>query len=257
MTTRNTPDLNYLLEGPEDAPVLVLSNSLGTSLEMWDDQAPVLRGRFRLLRYDTRGHGGSPAPPAPYAIDDLGWDVLSLLDRIGVESAPLSAASIGGMTGMWLAGEAPERIERLVLLCTSAPSRPQGALGRAPPDGQDQGTGALVDGAIERWFTPAFCSENPEAVEQIARALRASPRATPGAARPSGRSNSATGSPPYGPRRLSSPEPRTRRPRPSTGGLSATPSPARLEVVPGAGPHRQRGASETLTDSFWTNLEAR
>jgi pimeloyl-ACP methyl ester carboxylesterase len=257
LITQGAADLNCLLEGHEDRRVLVPPNSFGTPLEMRDEQAPALGERFRLLHCDTRGRGASPAPPGPYAIDDLGWDVLSLLDRIGVESAPLSAASIGGMTGMWLAGEAPERIERLVLLCTSAPFRPQGALGRAPPDGQDQGTGALVDGAIERWFTPAFCSENPEAVEQIARALRATPRATPGAARPSGRSTSATGSPPYGPRRLSSPEPRTRRPRPSTGGLSATPSPARLEVVPGAGPHRQRGASETLTDSFWTNLEAR
>ena len=76
MTAGTSPDLTYLLEGPEDGPVLVLSNSLGTSLEMWDDQAPVLGGRFRLLRYDTRGHGRSPAPPGPYAMGDLGGDVV-------------------------------------------------------------------------------------------------------------------------------------------------------------------------------------
>jgi 3-oxoadipate enol-lactonase len=73
LTSGGAPDLNYLLEGPEDAPVLVLSNSLGTALDMWDDLAPVLGGRFRLLRYDTRGHGGSPAPPGPYATEDLAW----------------------------------------------------------------------------------------------------------------------------------------------------------------------------------------
>nr|MBA2616602.1 alpha/beta fold hydrolase [Rubrobacter sp.] len=87
---------------------------------MWDDQAHVLRGRFRLLRYDTRGHGRSPAPPGPYAIEDLGWDVISLLDRLGIERASFCGLSVGGMTGMWLAAEAAERIERLVLCCTSA-----------------------------------------------------------------------------------------------------------------------------------------
>jgi 3-oxoadipate enol-lactonase len=112
--------LNHALEGPEEAPVLVLSNSLGTTLGMWDDQAPALRERFRLLRYDGRGHGGSPAPPGPYTIGDLGSDVLSLLDGLGIEHASFCGLSIGGMVGMWLASEAPERFERLVLCCTAA-----------------------------------------------------------------------------------------------------------------------------------------
>ena len=172
MTTGNTPDLNYLLEGPEDAPVLVLSNSLGTALEMWDDQAHVLRGRFRLLRYDTRGHGRSPAPPGPYAIEDLGWDVISLLDRLGIERASFCGLSVGGMTGMWLAAEAAERIERLVLCCTSALLGPKSVWNERIATAREQGMGALVDGVIERWFTPAFRPENPEAVEGMARALR-------------------------------------------------------------------------------------
>ena len=172
MTTGNTPDLNYLLEGPEDAPVLVLSNSLGTALEMWDDQAHVLRGRFRLLRYDTRGHGRSPAPPGPYAIEDLGWDVISLLDRLGIERASFCGLSVGGMTGMWLAAEAAERIERLVLCCTSALLGPKCVWDERIATAREQGMGALVDGVIERWFTPAFRPENPEAVEGMARALR-------------------------------------------------------------------------------------
>lgn len=170
--TISTPDLNYRLEGPEDAPVLVLSNSLGTALEMWEDQAPALRERFRLLRYDTRGHGGSPAPPGPYAIEDLGRDVISLLDRIGVERASFCGLSIGGMTGMWLASEVPERVERLVLCCTSALLGPKELWDERIRTAREQGMAALVDGVIERWFTPAFRTENPEAVEKMARTLR-------------------------------------------------------------------------------------
>jgi len=172
LTARNTPDLNYLLEGPEDAPALVLSNSLGTSLEMWDDQVSVLGGRFRLLRYDTRGHGGSPAPPGPYAIEDLGGDVVRLLDRLGLERASFCGLSVGGMTGMWLAAEAPERVERLVLLCTSALLGPKGVWDERIATATERGMAALVDGVIERWFTRAFRSENPGVVEKMAATLR-------------------------------------------------------------------------------------
>ena len=172
MTSGGVPDLNYLLEGPEDAPVLVLSNSLGTSLEMWDDQAPVLGGRFRLLRYDTRGHGGSPAPPGPYAIGDLGGDVIRLLDRLGIERASFCGLSVGGMTGMWLAAEVPERVERLVLLCTSALLGPKGVWDERIATATEQGMTALVGGVIERWFTLAFRSQNPATVEKMATTLR-------------------------------------------------------------------------------------
>jgi 3-oxoadipate enol-lactonase len=172
LTAGDAPDLNYLLEGPEDAPVLVLSNSLGTSLEMWDDLAPVLGDRFRLLRYDTRGHGRSPAPPGPYAIGDLGLDVVRLLDRLGIERASFCGLSVGGMTGMWLAAESPERVERLVLLCTSALLVPKSVWDERIATATEQGMTALVDGVIERWFTPAFRSENPATVEKMATTLR-------------------------------------------------------------------------------------
>jgi 3-oxoadipate enol-lactonase len=172
LTAGDAPDLNYLLEGPEDAPVLVLSNSLGTSLEMWDDLAPVLGDRFRLLRYDTRGHGRSPAPPGPYAIGDLGRDVVRLLDRLGIERASFCGLSVGGMTGMWLAAESPERVERLVLLCTSALLVPKSVWDERIATATEQGMTALVDGVIERWFTPAFRSENPATVEKMATTLR-------------------------------------------------------------------------------------
>jgi 3-oxoadipate enol-lactonase len=84
VTQEAVVELNYVLEGPEDAPVLVLSNSLGSTLGMWDDQAPVLRERFRLLRYDQRGHGDSPVPSGPYKLEDLGRDALALLDRLEI-----------------------------------------------------------------------------------------------------------------------------------------------------------------------------
>ena len=174
MTTRYTVELRPLLEGPEDAPVLVLSNSLGTTLAMWDQQAPALSERFRLLRYDHRGHGGSPVPPGPYKIEDLGRDVLVLLDRLEVERFSFCGLSIGGMVGMWIAAEAPERVERLVLCCTSA---------RFPPDTFDSrartvradGVSAIADAVVERWFTPAFREGSPEVVERARRMLLDTP----------------------------------------------------------------------------------
>jgi 3-oxoadipate enol-lactonase len=174
MTVGSTVEVHYLLEGPEDAPVLVLSNSLGTTLAMWDQQAPALRERFRLLRYDHRGHGGSPVPPGPYKIEDLGRDVLVLLDRLEVERFSFCGLSIGGIVGMWLAGEAPERVERLVLCCTSA---------RFPPDTFDsrarrvraEGVNAIVDAVVERWFTPTFREGRPEVAERARRMLLDTP----------------------------------------------------------------------------------
>jgi 3-oxoadipate enol-lactonase len=166
-------NLNHRLEGPEGAPVLVLSNSLGTALEMWDDQAPALRERFRILRYDTRGHGASPAPPGPYAIDDLGRDVLYLLDALGIGRASFCGLSVGGMTGMWLAGEAPERVDRLVLCCTSSLLGPKSLWDERIDTARTKGMGALVDSVTERWFTPGFRSRNPAAVEKVAAMLRA------------------------------------------------------------------------------------
>lgn len=171
MTTQGAVEVNHVLEGPEDAPVLVLSNSLGATREMWDDQAPDLRERFRLLRYDQRGHGGSPAPPGPYTIGDLGTDVLSLLDRLGIERASFCGLSIGGMTGMWLASEVPERFERLVLCCTAARLDPEAWQTRAEKV-RAEGVGAVADAVVERWFTPQFRASRPETFEWAGRMLR-------------------------------------------------------------------------------------
>jgi 3-oxoadipate enol-lactonase len=172
MTMGSTLMVHHLLEGPEDAPVLVLSNSLGTTLGMWDEQAPVLSERFRLLRYDHRGHGGSPVPPDPSRIEDLGRDVLVLLDRLEVEL--FCGLSPGGMVGMWLAGEVPKRVERLVLCCTSSRFAPDTFDSRARTVRAD-GVGAIADAVLDRWFTSAFQEGRPDVVEWARRMLLETP----------------------------------------------------------------------------------
>ncbi len=149
--------------GPADAPVVVLSNSLGATFAMWDAQMPWLR-RFRVIRYDNRGHGRSPVPPGPCSIDDLAADVVALLDRHGVARASFCGLSLGGMVGMRLATIAPERVERLVLCCTSAQlGPPEGWYDRARLV-RSEGTAAVADAVVGRWFTEAFRSTRPDAV---------------------------------------------------------------------------------------------
>jgi 3-oxoadipate enol-lactonase len=163
----------HTLNGPPGAPVVVLSNSLGTTWEMWAPQLPALSTGFQVLRYNARGHGGSPAPPGPYAIADLGGDLLELLDRLEIERASICGVSIGGMTGMWVGVHAPERVERLVLCATSAsmappePWRERAALVRA------KGVEPVIDATIDRWFTPEFVQQGPPVVART-RALLAS-----------------------------------------------------------------------------------
>ena len=118
--THDGVTIYYSIEGPAGAPVLLMSNSLGTSLEMWDPQARALSDEFRVLRYDTRGHGRSSVPPGPYSIAQLGEDMRLLLDHLGIARAHVCGLSMGGITAMWLAIHHPERIDRLVLSNTAA-----------------------------------------------------------------------------------------------------------------------------------------
>jgi 3-oxoadipate enol-lactonase len=175
MKTGDTVALHHVLEGPEDAPVLIAANSLGTTLRVWDDQAPALLEGFHLLRYDHRGHGDSPVPPGPYTIDDLGRDVLALMDRLEVERFSFCGLSIGGMVGMWLASEAPERVEHLVLCCTSARFEPPDDWDSRAETVRADGVDAIADAVLERWFTPAFREDRPEVVEWSGSMLRGTP----------------------------------------------------------------------------------
>jgi 3-oxoadipate enol-lactonase len=160
-------EAEYTLEGPDDAPVVVFSNSLGTTGVMWDAQAAALSERFRVLRYNARGHGGTPAPPGPYAIGDLAGDLLELLDRLELESVSFCGLSIGGMTGMWLGAHAPERIDRLAICCTGLQLPTAEMWTERAALVRREGMGAVVDATIERWFTPGFPERSPEVVARI------------------------------------------------------------------------------------------
>jgi 3-oxoadipate enol-lactonase len=148
-------DLHHRVDGPDGAPALVLSNSLGTDMSLWEPQLPALTKRFRVVRYDTRGHGRSPVPDRELTIADLGADLLGMLDHVGVERVSLAGVSLGGMASMWAASEAPERVERLVLCCTSARLGPPEMWQERIDTVRADGLGALADATMKRWFTPA------------------------------------------------------------------------------------------------------
>jgi 3-oxoadipate enol-lactonase len=148
--------VNYRLDGREDAPLLVLSNSLGTTLEMWEPQMSALTQRFRVLRYDTRGHGQSSAPPGPYTIAQMGMDVLALLAHVRVAQAHFCGLSMGGMIGMWLGVNAPAHLDRLVLCNTAARIGPPENWNMRIARVREAGMAAITDLVLARWFTPAF-----------------------------------------------------------------------------------------------------
>jgi 3-oxoadipate enol-lactonase len=148
--------LAYTVDGPAGAPVLLLGNSLGTTVDMWRPQLSALTERYRLVRYDHRGHGASPVSPGPYSLDQLGGDALGVLDELGVARAHVGGLSLGGMVAMWLAAHAPDRVDRLVLLCTSAKLGPPSMWQQRIEAVRAGGLEAIADVMVSRWFTPAF-----------------------------------------------------------------------------------------------------
>lgn len=168
--------LNYQLEGPEGAPVLVLSNSLGTNLHMWDTQVPAFTAHFRVLRYDTRGHGQSLVSEGPYSIEQLGGDVLALLDALDIDKAHFCGLSMGGLIGQWLGINAPERLNRLIVCNTAAKiASPEVWNPRIETVLRDREAAmvGLRDASIARWFTPAYSDANPESAKRITDMLAA------------------------------------------------------------------------------------
>ncbi|HTE54782.1 MAG TPA: 3-oxoadipate enol-lactonase [Kofleriaceae bacterium] len=173
--TSGPATLHHHIDGPDDAPVVVLSHPLGGSLALWEPQMAALTASFRVVRCDLRGHGLSPVPAGPYEIADLGTDVLALLDHLGAERAHLVGLSLGGMVSMWLAARHPDRIDRLVVLCSSARLGPPERWIERSEQVRAGGTEAVADAAVARWFTPAFLERHP----QRAAAMRAVVAATP------------------------------------------------------------------------------
>jgi 3-oxoadipate enol-lactonase len=162
--------------GPSDAPVLALPSSLGTTAGLWDANVPSWSESFRLLRYDQRGHGGSEVPPGPYSVENLGRDFVSLLDELRIDRVSFCGLSLGGATAMWLAAYAPERIDRVVLACTSARfGDPGGWLDRATVV-RGEGLEAIADTVLERWFTPRFTRKRPQVVARFRKLFVMTPR---------------------------------------------------------------------------------
>jgi 3-oxoadipate enol-lactonase len=152
------------LDGPSDAPVVVLSNSLGTTLEMWEPQVAALTRRFGVLRYDHPGHGGSRTSPPARSVEALGRGVLALLDERGLERVSFCGLSLGGAVGMWLAMYAPQRIDRLAVACTSARfGTPENWLARAATV-RAEGMDAIADAVLRLWFTERTHRDEPALV---------------------------------------------------------------------------------------------
>src|SRR5271167_3014101 len=151
------------LEGPERAPVLMLSNSLGTNLHMWDEQVAPWTQRFRLLRYDRRGHGKSSVPKGPYTMERLGRDVVAVLDGLGIQIINWCGLSMGGMVGMWLGANASNRIDKLILSNTSSYFPDKTAWEGRIKMVRAGGMKAIADGTMERWFTKGFRERAPQA----------------------------------------------------------------------------------------------
>ena len=159
-------DVSYTVDGPADAPVVVLSNSLGATRAMWEPQVPALAERFRVVTYDGRGHGDSPAPAGPYTLDDLVDDVVALLDEVGAGRAHVAGVSLGGMVGLRLAAREPDRVDRLAAMFTSAKPDPQPFLDRAAAV-RAGGTAPLAATVASRWVTPPFAAEHPDLMARL------------------------------------------------------------------------------------------
>ncbi|MGB7181149.1 MAG: 3-oxoadipate enol-lactonase [Burkholderiaceae bacterium] len=166
----NGINLNVKIDGAADAPWIVLSNSLGSNLAMWDDQIPFLTKKYRVLRYDTRGHGASSTPPGAYSFADLTGDVIALMDHFKIDKAPYMGLSMGGMTGMGLAIAYPQRFTGIIC-CDARGDAPDGFKqswdDRAAVI-RDQGMAALVDPTMERWLTAQCRAERPDDAKRLA-----------------------------------------------------------------------------------------
>jgi len=169
--------VRYTIVGPPDAPVLVLANSLGTTMAMWESLLPALTERFRVVRFDHRGHDETWSPPFPWDIADFGSDAASVLDDLALRETAFVGVSLGGMVGMWLAAHRPDLVDRLVVVCSSAwLDSPDSWHGRAAIV-RASGMERIVDPVVDRWFTPDFAVRNAELVREFKAMLAAMPPA--------------------------------------------------------------------------------
>jgi len=163
--------IHYDLSGHSNCPVVVLSNSLGTDFSMWDSQMPAFQESFRVLRSDTRGHGKSDVTPGPYSIEQLGRDVLGLLDALHLDRVHFCGLSMGGMIGMWLALNAPSRLQKLVLCNTAAKIGTPETWAPRIDAVRKGGMKSISAAVVERWFTPSFRAKSPQVIATTQRMI--------------------------------------------------------------------------------------
>jgi 3-oxoadipate enol-lactonase len=172
-TNVNETRVHYELSGPTNAPLLVFSNSLGSDLSMWDTQMPEVQTKYRVLRYDTRGHGQTSVTPGPYTIEQLGRDVLGLLDALSLDEFAFCGLSMGGMVGMWLGAHAYHRVQKLVLCSTAAKIGNEETWDARIAAVRKGGMNSISQAVMERWFTARFRSSQPDAVARTKRMIEA------------------------------------------------------------------------------------
>ena len=175
MLTIGPDTFHYRLDGPEKAPVLMLSNSLGCDLTMWDGQVAHWARTFRVLRYDSRGHGRSSAPDRPYSMGELGMDALRIMDALDIDKVHWCGLSKGGMVGMWLLTHAPERLGRVVLANTSAHMGPPDLWNGRIRTAREKGIAALAEPTRTRWFSDKFRATDNPAIDRIIDDFRKTP----------------------------------------------------------------------------------
>jgi 3-oxoadipate enol-lactonase len=175
----NDIQINYELSGRDDAPVVMLSHSLASSMVMWNPQLDLMSSHFKVLRYDTRGHGGSEAPEADYTLELLTEDAVALLDALVIDTVHFVGLSMGGMIGQNLALDHPDRLKSLTLCDTSAimPEEVQPIWQQRIESARESGMQGQVDETLERWFTPEYLLQNPPEVEMIRQQILATPPA--------------------------------------------------------------------------------
>ena len=159
--------IHYEVEGAAGKPALMLCNSLGTTLHMWDAQMPALLQHFRVVRYDRRGHGKSGVPAGPYNMDMLGRDAVAVLDAAKIDKTHWCGLSMGGMVGMWMGANAPHRVDRVILSNTSSYMEAKQMWSDRIALVKEKGLGAIVQGTLERWFTKGFRDKEPARVKAI------------------------------------------------------------------------------------------
>jgi 3-oxoadipate enol-lactonase/4-carboxymuconolactone decarboxylase len=171
----NGVKLRYRVDGPADGPALLLSNSLGTTLELWDAQVAEWSRHARVIRYDTRGHGGSSVPPGDYTLDQLGQDALAVLDAAGARTAHVCGISLGGLTAMWLGVNAPNRVSSLIVANTAAKVGTVELWTARIAKVRNEGMTAIADLAMANWFTEGFRREQPDVVARFHAMVAACP----------------------------------------------------------------------------------